>query len=30
MGRRWRIILVPLKTNTEESEGFYKIGICRC
>jgi hypothetical protein len=24
MGCRWRIILVTLQTNTEESEGFYK------
>jgi len=24
MGCRWRIILVPLRTNTEESEGLYK------
>jgi len=25
MGCRWRIILVPLQTNTEESEVFYKL-----
>jgi hypothetical protein len=24
MGCRWRIILVPLQTNTEEGEGFNK------
>jgi len=24
MGCRWRIILVPLQTNTQESEDLYK------
>jgi hypothetical protein len=27
MGCRWRIILVPLQTNTEESVGLYKFEI---